>query len=179
MTAQISDTFIYQEQKYNLVALQGEGLIVPQDYNMQPEMLHTACYRGFYSTYEVTDDGLFLIEMVIGEVKDGYKSIQGIMPYADGNRYTTYKGLRLLVPFTGIIRLGKDFINTHSVNMGYQKASAYATLLELTFDAGIIVLIKDLSSSNSKKHGAFKNKFESNNIHNAVRDAFSLDIQIE
>jgi hypothetical protein len=56
MTSQIPDTFLYKGEKYELVGLSGEGLIIPQDYGMQPQMLETACYRGFYSTYEITPE---------------------------------------------------------------------------------------------------------------------------
>jgi hypothetical protein len=182
MTAQIPDTFIYDGEEYELVALDGEGLIIPQDYGMEPEMLHTACYRGFYSTYEITNDGLFLTEMVIGEVEEGHKSIQGIMPKIPSDRfhgYPTYKGLRLLTPFTGRIRLGKDFIKDLYIHMGYQKASAFETLLEFAFEAGKLVSMQDKSADNAKNRGAFKKRFETGNSIQSINESFSLDIDIE
>ncbi|ODG97124.1 MULTISPECIES: hypothetical protein [unclassified Nostoc] len=162
MTSQIPDTFLYQGEKYELVALDGERLITPQDYGMKPQMLHTACYRGFYSTYEITNDGLFLTEMVIGEVEEGHKSIQGIMPKLpsqNSHGYPTYKGLRLITPFAGRIRLGKDFIQELYVHMGYQKPTAYETLLEFAFEVGKLVSMQDISDENSKNRGAFKKMF--------------------
>jgi hypothetical protein len=182
MTAQIPDTFLYHGEEYELVALDGEGLIIPQDYGMKPDELHTACYRGFYSIYEITNDGLFLTEMVIGEVEEGYKSIQGIMPTLpskDSYDYPTYKGLRLLTPFTGRIRLGKDFIKDLYIHMGYQKASAYETLLEFTFEAGKLVSTQDKSAENAKNRGAFKKRFETGNLVQSINESFSLDIDIE
>ncbi|MEC4814524.1 MAG: hypothetical protein SAK29_14795 [Scytonema sp. PMC 1069.18] len=182
MTAQIPDTFLYQGEEYSLVALEGERLITPQDYQMQPAMLHTACYRGFYSTYEITDDGLFLTEMVIGEVKEGYKPIQGILPtlpQEDCYGYPTYKGLRLLAPFSGKIRLAKDFIKELYVHIGYQKATAYKTLLEFTFEAGKLVTMQDISAENAKKRGAFKKRFETGNLIQSIEESFSLDFEIE
>lgn len=182
MTSQIPDTFIYNGEEYKLIALDGEGLITPQDYGMNPKMLHTACYRGFYSTYDTTNDGLFLTEMVIGKVEEGYKSIQGIMPTLpnkDNRHYPTYKGLRLLTTFTGKIRLGKDFIQELYVHMGYQKASAYETLLEFTFEAGKLVSMQDISASNAKKRGNFKKKFETGDIVQNIDESFSLNIEIE
>ncbi len=182
MTAQISDTFLYNGEEYSLVALDGERLITPQDYGMQPAMLHTACYRGFYSTYEIISEALFLIEMTIGEVEEGYQPIQDILPtLPDENSYSypTYKGLKLLTPFTGKIRLGKDFIQDLYIHMGYQKASAYETLLEFTFDAGKLVSTQDLSASNAKKQGAFKKRFETGESMQSIEESFSLDIEIE
>ena len=37
MTSQIPDTFIYNGEKCELVALDGEGLITPKDYCMNPK----------------------------------------------------------------------------------------------------------------------------------------------
>ena len=182
MTSQIPDTFIYDGEEYELVALDGEGLITPQDYGMNPEMLHTACYRGFYSTYEITKDGLFLKAMVIGQVEEKYKSIQGIMPTLprrDSYDYPTYKGLRLLTPFTGRIRLGKDLIKDLYVHMGYQKASSYETLLEFTFEQGKLISVQDRSQENAKNRGAFKGRYEDSDLVRKLDESFSLDFNIE
>jgi hypothetical protein len=167
MTAQIPDTFLYKGEQYSLVALDGEKLITPQDYGMNPRMLHTACYRGFYSNYEINNDGLFLKEMTIGEVDGGWKPIQGIMPtpdkYIQGimptpDKYNkfSYKDLNLLTPFTGRIQLGKNFIRDFYVHGSYQKAIGFQTLLELTFAEGKLVSTQDLSSENAQKRAALK-----------------------
>jgi hypothetical protein len=182
MTSQIPDTFLYKGEEYELVALDGEGLVTPQDYGMQPQMLHTACYRGFYSTYEITDEGLFLTQMVIGEVEEGHQPIQGIMPEipsGDRSGYPTYQGLKLLTPFTGKMRLGKDFIRDFYVHMGYQKGSAFGTLLEFSFEAGRVVSVQDISDENATKRGAFKERFETGEVTQSIEAAFSLDIGVE
>ncbi|MBD2255015.1 hypothetical protein [Nostoc parmelioides] len=182
MTSQIPDTFLYKGEEYELVGLNGESLVIPQDYGMQPQMLHTACYRGFYSTYEITDEGLFLTQMVIGEVEGGHKPIQGIMPeIPPGEKYgyPTYQGLRLLTPFTGRISLGKDFIRDFYVHMGYQKGSAFERLLEFSFEAGRVVSVQDISAENSTKRGAFKEQFETGEVTQSIGAAFSLDIGVE
>lgn len=182
MTSQIPDTFVYKDEKYELVGLSGESLVTPQDYGMQPQMLHTACYRGFYSTYEITEDGLFLTQMVIGEVEGGHKPIQGIMPKLPPNErhgYPTYQGLKLLTPFTGKIRLAKDFIRELYVHMGYQKGSAYETLLEFSFEAGKLINVQDISVENSQNRGAFKKHFETSEVVQSIKESFSLNIDIE
>lgn len=179
MTSQIPDSFHYNGEQYELVAFDGEKLITPQDYGMNPEMLHTACYRGFYSTYEITNEGLFLKEMTLGEVEEGLKPIQGIMPTPDRYNEFSYKELNLLTPFTGRIQLGKDLIQELYVHMGYQKPSAYQTLLEFTFAEGKLVSAQDLSLENAQKRGAFKQRFETGNIVQGIEEAFSLDIDLE
>ncbi|PSB64092.1 hypothetical protein C7B79_11245, partial [Chroococcidiopsis cubana CCALA 043] len=180
MTPQIPDRFLYHDESYILVAVYGKGLITPQQYEMQTRSISTGCRRGFCSTYEVTNDALFLTEMVIGIVENGYRPIQGIMPERSSNtnnnyfEHPTYKGLRLLAPFTGRIRLGKDFIE----NVGYvygqdPKDIDYKILLEFTFDAGKLVSVQDLSASNAKKRDNNSNlvRLEQNRIARQIAES--------
>ena len=104
MTGQIQDTFLYNGEKYELVAFKGGELITPQMYGMEPEALHTACWRGFFSTYEITDKGLFLVQMTMHQKDGKYKPIDNTMPDRQDSE-ATYLGIRLLAPFTGTIRL--------------------------------------------------------------------------
>jgi len=64
MTDQIPDTFLFRDEDYELIGMMGGELIMPQDFKMEPEALHTACWRGFYSTYEINNDGIFLKNMI-------------------------------------------------------------------------------------------------------------------
>lgn len=154
MTAQIPDRFLYNGEQYSFISLDGKKLITPQDYEMKPRIWHTACWRGFYSTYEITNDGLFLKEMTIGHVDGDWKPIQGVMPTPDKYSGFSYKGLNILTPFTGIIQLGKDFIQSFYVHGGYQQAIGFQTVLELTFAEGKLVSTQDLSSENAQKRSA-------------------------
>ncbi|MFP5273687.1 hypothetical protein [Coleofasciculus sp.] len=150
MTAQVPDTFYYNGEKYELVECDGEKFITPQDYGMYPDMLHTACHRGFVSTYEITNEGLFLKEMTIGEVIPRWKPIQGIMPRDDSWGSYTYEGLNLLTPFTGKIQLGKNLLIDPNAHMGYPPKIAYQTLLEFSFKQGKVTSVYDLSAINAK-----------------------------
>ena len=60
MTAQISDTFLFKGDEYSLIGMNGGDLASPEQFGMEPEMIHTACYRGFYATYEFTEKTLEL-----------------------------------------------------------------------------------------------------------------------
>lgn len=159
MTIQIPDIFIYNEGEYEILKIHGEELITPSHFGMHPEMLHTACYRGFYCTYQINNDGLFLTKMVIGEVQQGYKPIQGIMPKlfpADRFAYPIYEGLKIITPFTGKITLGKDFRREMCPNdtrlvfiLLHKNPIYYGTVLDFTFDRGKLVSIEDLSDKNA------------------------------
>ncbi len=156
MTGQIRDTFLYKGETYFFVALDGEKLIIPEDYNMKPQPWSTGCWRGFYSTYEIINDSLFLKEMVICIVHEDCKPIQGIMPTARDLRVggLCYRDLNLITPFTGRIQVGKDFIDRLYIHAGYQTATAYRTLLEFTFVDGKLISTQDISSENAQKRDA-------------------------
>ncbi|MTF37488.1 hypothetical protein [Cyanobacterium aponinum] len=171
MTGQIPDTFIYKEDKFELVYLKGGDLITPQDYGMNPQMLHTTCYRGFYSTYEIKDNQLLLQEMVVGEITGQYPEINGVEPKQQDYR-VYYENLSLLTDFTGVIRIAKELIDTLYIHMGYQKGTAYKTLLELKFQHGSLINVKDLSKQNRK--GAFKKSTEKTSPLNIINNSFDL-----
>jgi len=71
MTAQIPDEFIFKGKKYELVGIKGDDLFSPETVGMEPEMMHTACYRGFYAKYRLTQEALYLSELTIIKQKNG------------------------------------------------------------------------------------------------------------
>ena len=104
MTAQIADTILYKGDEYELIGVEGGELATPEQFGMEAEMMHTACYRGYYATYELTDEALFLVELTINEKDGNYQPIGGVKPEREDYE-ATYQGLREEVPFTGRMRL--------------------------------------------------------------------------
>ena len=49
----LPDTFCFKSNAHELIGLEGTGLFLPEAVGMVPEMLHTACYRGFICTYKI------------------------------------------------------------------------------------------------------------------------------
>jgi hypothetical protein len=150
------DTFIYNGKAYELFEPKGEELITPQDYGMNPIGMWSCCWRGFESTYEINCEGLFLTNMTInGEVKEGYKSIGGIEPEIDNNDIANYKGLRLLTPFTGKLKLGRlhnksmngDFETSFNLEFDDFETGFKLEFIEFVFEAGKLLSIKDLGIS--------------------------------
>jgi hypothetical protein len=178
MTAQISDTFIFKGEEYSLIGMKGGDLASPEQFGMEPEMIHTACYRGFYASYELTEESLYLRELTLKEKNENYLPIEGIEP-AKEEYQATYHGLSLVVPFTGKIRLSKDFIEELYIHMGYQKPTAFKTVLDITLKGGRVVEIKDRSQEMKEKRGAFKKHYESGNMVQTIDEAFSLDMDLE
>jgi hypothetical protein len=93
--------------------------------------------------------------------------------------------LNVAIPFTGKIRLAKDFIERLYTHMGYQKPIAFKTVLDITLKVGHVVEIKDRSAEMEKKRGAFKEccksvTFLPRSDKNAfINKAFSLDMDLE
>lgn len=127
MTAQISDTFRFKGEEYLLIGMTEGVLASPEQFGMKPEMLHTACYRGFYSTYELTEEALYLRELTLRERNERYLPIRETQPEIDDYQ-ATYRGLSEVISFTGKIRLAKDFIKELYIHMGYQKPTSFKTV---------------------------------------------------
>ncbi len=178
MTAQISDRFIFKGDEYSLIGMKGGDLASPEQFGMEPEMIHTACYRGFYASYELTEEALYLRELTLREKNGNYLPIEGIEP-AKEEYQATYHGLSVVVHFTGKIRLAKDFIEELYIHMGYQKPTAFKTVLDITLKEGRVVEIKDRSQEMEEKRGSFKKHYESGNMIQTIDEAFSLDMDLE
>ncbi len=178
MTAQISDTFIFNGDEYSLIGIKGGDLAFPEQFGMEPEMINTACYRGFYASYELRKDALYLREFTLRERNGNYLPIKGIEPTKEEDQ-ATYYGLSAVVPFTGKIRLAKDFIEELYIHMGYQKPTAFKTVLDITLKGGKVVEIKDRSQEMETKRSELKERYGSENVLQTIDEAFSLDMDLE
>ena len=184
MTAQFSDDFLFKGKKFSLVGIDGGDLASPEQFGMEAEMLHTGCYRGFYTTYELTEDALYLRELTLREKSGNYLPIGKIEP-EKAEHQATYHGLSVMVPFTGKIRLAKGFIKELYIHMGYQKPTAFKTVLDITLEGGRVVEIKNRSQEMKEKRGAFKKHYEPERWQNigkmlqTIDEAFSLDMDLE
>jgi hypothetical protein len=118
-TAQISDTFIFKGNEYSLIGKTEGDFATPKQFGMSAVMIHTACYRGYYATYELTEEGLFLRELTLREKDGNYLPISGVSPVINTKEHkATYFNLNVIVPFSGKIRLAKDFIREFYIHMG-------------------------------------------------------------
>lgn len=176
MTAQISDTFCYRGKPYALAGIHGSGLFDPEQHQIKPVMISTACWRGYYCTYEVEDGGLFLTQVHLGlGEEDAATAAKGEGPRLFGkipSRYTEYghrqdlrsgkvtasweswdykvEGIREPVGFSGGLLLGDDFIREMYVHMGFHPAYKFRVVHELVFDSGRLVEEHDRSAQMSE-----------------------------
>ena len=172
MTAQIMDRFVFRGEEYRLVGGEGGPLVSPQDFGMEPGFIHTACWRGFYSTYEIKDDQIFIVEMTMRESKGNYKAINNKMPEVTGNQ-ALYEEIYLPVPFTGRLLLAKDFIQELYVHMGFQEPTSFKTVLELTFKDGCLIDFQDKSKEMEQERATLKKGYKRGDIAEGIDEAFS------
>jgi hypothetical protein len=179
MTAQILDTVLFKGNDYWLIGMtEGSVLASPEQFGMEPDEIDTSCYRGFYATYELTEKLLYLRKLTLRVAFGKYLPIGDIQPEKE-NHKATYHGLDELIPFTGRLRLAKDFIRKLYVHMGYQSPTAFKTVLDISLKEGKVVEIKDRSLEMKQKRGAFKKRYDSLNIANRTAEAFDFDIDSE
>jgi hypothetical protein len=172
MTAQISDKFRYRGKPHALAGVNGSGLFEPSQQGIKEFGWSSACWRGFHCSYEVADGALFLTQVNLGlGEEDGASAARGEGPKLFGKvprRYTIHghrtniatgevkthwesfdfvvDGLREVVPFTGGLLLGDDFIREMYVHMGFHPAYKFRVVYELMFDKGRLTEEHDRST---------------------------------
>lgn len=186
MTAQITDKVLYQGEKHEIVGIKGKGLINPTNFGLEPVMIHTACYRGFYLQYSVLNDKLLLTRMNVNDGSDSYPPISGIEATVlyydtrDGEKMErnerVYEGLRVPVPFSGGLLIARDFIREMYVHMGFQKPTSFRTVHELLIDNGTITRMiahsENVAQLRRKMQGQSS---EPEDLMGWINDMFSLD----
>ena len=132
--------FLNEDEELDNV-IEGKRLVTPHDYDMIPQATMTSCWRGFRSTYVITNESLFLEEMIISAVLGNPKPIQGVMPILNNLGEFYYQHLKVFIPLTGRITLvsSKDSIAFIS---NLETEAPVRTLLKITFDRGKLVTVQ-------------------------------------
>ncbi len=146
MTAQINDSFLFQDQKFSIAGVNGGSLFHPAAYGMQPLPRITSCWRGYVCTYQTQYNKLFLDTLQINLGQDG-PLINNTRPEFStaGTFDNIYHDLHLHIDFTGGMLVANGFIQTLYVHMGFHPAWKYETVHELVFSQGTLLETKDVS----------------------------------
>ena len=203
MTAQIGDIYRYKRKEFSIVALSAPIQFDPKDYDLEPHTSSTACWRGYWCEYNITDEKLFLQNLYLFNADGKYPPLKGIeispqeyeecvfyrhnskkrkktkMPKHMGHR--VYENINIPISYTGKILLGDEFLDEYYVHMGFQRGWAYQRLVELIFENGNLVECNDLSHLAKEQREAIKKQGKDSrypddgNIPQFVTDSFSLD----
>lgn len=150
MTRQAYDSFSVEGRPYALSAFTGRGIFVPEDFGLEPVMLHTGCGRGFQCSYAVDGGQLYLDHLVIGVAEPA--RLLGAMPIPnEGAPWQIYVALPEPVPFTGGILAGQRRRDIplapceDSAVLGQLPFHLFDGLQEFRFQAGTLVAAIDRS----------------------------------
>lgn len=153
MTAQIGDKFKIKNENYTFVAMSEPIGFHPSRYGIRPSHTCTACWRGFWCEYQISEKGIFVKELYVNSFDGNYPLIDGvgIATEKDGSpamymSHHVYKGLNIPVPFSGKILVGDKFLPGFYIHMGHQMPWAYEILKELVFEDGKLLETNDLSA---------------------------------
>lgn len=79
MTAQIEDRFFLNRESCHLKT-DLSRLIHPNNWGMEPTMMHTACWRGYHGVIRVEKNTLFLDALTVNTKNGEYNQINDKMP---------------------------------------------------------------------------------------------------
>ncbi|MEN0060786.1 MAG: hypothetical protein AAGA48_01485 [Myxococcota bacterium] len=182
MTAQIMDSVILEDdlERYALVGISGKPLFKPEAHGLTPVMIHTACWRGWYVTYQVTHGQLTVLDLAVGlneaqtalaEAGEG-PLLEGRAPRKEtyeahvvgkegpqtfDKTEWDYRNVGLPIPFSGGLLLGRDFIRELYVHMGFHPAWKYGTVIELLLREGHVEDVRDVSLLMAERRESVRN----------------------
>ncbi len=157
MTAQIGDKYIFEGGEYEYVAKSDYFPFSPSVYGIHPMPASSACWRGYFCTYKINSEGIFLKDLYVNVRSEKTPEINGVGPTrkesADGEEeglftymgMCQYKDVGIKIDYSGKILVGGDFMVGYYVHMGYQLPWSYKVLKELVFEGGELVSVNDIS----------------------------------
>ena len=140
--------------------------------------------------YAITNSELILDGFKLNSIEDILPAINGIKPIKLPKKDNVwlnlfpyeYRDLNKKMPFNGSIWVGKDFIDSEYVHMGFQSPTAYKTVLKFDFKDGKIVKIEDKSKAvdSAREKGSYKQiepkSMNPKDIEDWIMKRFSLNI---
>jgi len=161
MVAQIPDKLLLNDQELFIVAVNGSGLFDPASYGLTPAPAYKACWRGSLCQYAVCDGRLVLDDLKmsltlperlgVGPLACAGPAINGVQPSFDAEVWpplnNCYEWLNLELPFTGGLLAAAGLVGEHYIQLGFQPAWQYRTVMELIFEAGTLRQARDVSDS--------------------------------
>lgn len=187
MTAQAPDTYLYNGQEYNIVAMTSPIDFNPEEFGFRPVAPTTACWRGYICEYTVTDEELYLSKLRIFCDNNPYPVFEDVSPVKDKVKYSpfmVYDHLHHNIDYTGSIVVGSRFLEQYYIHMGFQRAWAYENVYELKLEHGKVIRMIDHSKvveeirMKINEDPDFDDRLH-NDICRFVEESFSLDKDVK
>jgi hypothetical protein len=193
MTAQIGDKYFFDGDAYSIVAMSERLSFNPVDYGLTPRFACTACWDGYWCDYDISEKGILLKNLYINCADNSYPETNGVsvsdFSEEEHNHWGhhVYENINIPMKYSGKIVVGKGFIQKYYIHMGYQRAWAYETLVELVFEKGVLTqkidhsgvaeaLRKSLDKTGGAQAGESIFGQLSGSTEQFVEESFSLDL---
>jgi hypothetical protein len=174
MTAQANDSVTYRDELFSLVGWEGPALFEPAEHGLHPVAISTGNWLGYLCSYVVSEGWLKLDRVTLGLSAEAQKALArgaapalfGVLPVAGEGGYSAeYCGLAHVVPYSGVLTLGADFVWDMYVHMGYHPPWKYRRVYDLKFAAGRLVDEQDRSADmarmrEAEAHGGLETLFK-------------------
>ena len=185
MTGQIMNSLHLDDKDFAIVGLSAPEQLTFRHFHtsMNPRMMHTACYAGFYYRLSVHQDKLTLLELVLCTEDDVFEPINQIEPIIQ-NDVGHYFNINLPLSFSGKIRVGKQLKKEMYDHMGYQHYTRYETVLDLVFFSGTLSSCVDISSRVASARETLNSKSQTNSLGYSdrireIEQSFSLQLEAD
>lgn len=153
MAAQISDRYLFEGKTYEFIHSDRDIEFQPERYGIEAKMMSPNCWRGFISTYEITDR-LKMEGLEIWSHKNQFPDLYRVAPARESVGTplkpfyrASYKNLKHLIRYSGKLILGFGMIERYQSHSSFrnQNVWAFEEVKEFVFKAGKVVDMKDHS----------------------------------
>jgi hypothetical protein len=170
MTAQIQDTISIEHQLYWLArSSHREGLFNPTDYGISPVPSSSACNRGFYCSYIISDRQLLVMDVNLtpnmsDRLKFKHQRIDAILCgkspcVSDPNSYRwQYRELSYPISYTGGLLVCNKMNHELNVIPGFPSIYLAGKVYEAIFDLGNLIQIVDHSEKIAEIRNSLRDK---------------------
>lgn len=153
MTMQIKDSFYHADTEYTIITCSTPLYFESGKYGITPAPYTTACHRGYWCGYSVSEKRLILQNLFIYSKNNYYPPIANIEATLEQDdphfclRHYVYKSLHLPVSYTGRILIGNQPTPTHHIKGVRNNPWRYKNLKECVFENGTLREIIDHSET--------------------------------
>jgi len=165
VTKQIQDIYCYRDREYLLVDAVPHWAFLPKTYGLQTDAPHSACWRGYWCKFTVSDH-LLLQNLYLYNEAGEYPPLLGheVAPIEGDDPYQSpmmgfrrYRDINLPLSYTGRILLGAECTDEIVPPYGVETYSwEYRTLIELVFYEGALLLCRDHSAAAEEERSRIK-----------------------
>jgi len=171
MTAQIPDRMYFKGDIYSVVASTDRVVfdLQPLLEPLQPRMLSTGCYRGYFAEFGLDDFDRLVIRHLMVHSPNVCAQLNEVPPYCvfepergenGRSRTLSFDKVDLGVKVDGTVRCCRGFISSMYFHGGFQHFTSFEHVVDLVFQEGTLIEAKDLSSKTARLREILENAAE-------------------